>query len=202
MPAIPTARFAASAASSSIWASGRVGSFEFPRTNGRLTKSPVRMGTLKTRADWAAVAIATAGGAGFAPKAPGTAGSIVGVLIYLSMEALHAGAYYPHAIIFFFIVGIWASSRVEHLWGHDAQRIVIDEVVGQMIAFGAAAGRYQLSAFYVALGFGLFRLFDIVKPFPIRRLERFKGGLGVVADDVGAGLYALAALTFIRYVLG
>lgn len=154
----------------------------------------------KTRIDWAAIAIATAGGAGFAPKAPGTAGSIVGVAIYLLIEAAHAGAYYPHAIIFLFIVGIWASSRVEHLWGHDAQRIVIDEVVGQMITFGIAAGRYQLSAFYIALGFGLFRLFDIVKPFPIRRLERLKGGLGVVADDVGAGLYALAVLTLIHHI--
>jgi phosphatidylglycerophosphatase A len=158
---------------------------------------------VKTRSDWAAIAIATAGGAGFAPKAPGTAGSVVGVLVYLLIEALRAGAYYPHAIIFFFIVGIWASSRVEHLWGHDSQRIVIDEVVGQMITFGIAAGRYQLSAFYIALGFGLFRLFDIVKPFPIRRFERFKGGVGVIADDVGAGLYALVVLTLvIRYVHG
>jgi phosphatidylglycerophosphatase A len=154
----------------------------------------------KTRTDWAAIVIATAGGAGFSPKAPGTAGSAVGVLIYLLIEALHAGAYYPHAIIFLFIVGIWASSRVERLWGHDAQRIVIDEVVGQMITFGIAAGSYQLSAFYIALGFGLFRLFDIVKPFPIRRLEQFKGGLGVMADDVGAGLLALAVLTLIRRV--
>src|SRR4051812_34686241 len=140
-------------------------------------------------ADRIAVAIATAGGAGFAPRAPGTAGSVVGVAIYLLLGWAGAIAYYPHAIIFFFIVGIWASSRVEHLWGHDAQRIVIDEVVGQMITFGMAAGRYSLSAFYVVLGFGLFRLFDILKPFPIRRLERFKGGFGVVLDDVGAGLY-------------
>jgi len=154
----------------------------------------------KTKSDWVAILIATAGGAGFMPKAPGTAGAIVGVFIYLLMEAFHAGAYYPHAIIFLFIVGIWASSRVEHLWGHDAQRIVIDEVVGQMITFGIAAGRYPLSAFYILLGLGLFRLFDIKKPFPIRRLERLKGGLGVVADDVGAGLYALAVLTLIRYV--
>jgi phosphatidylglycerophosphatase A len=156
----------------------------------------------KTTSDWAAVVIATAGGAGFAPKAPGTAGSIVGVLIYFLIEALHAGAYYPHAIIFFFIVGTWASSRVERLYGHDSQRIVIDEVVGQMITFGLFAGRYQLSAIYIALGFGLFRLFDILKPFPVRRLERFPGGFGVVADDVGAGLYALAALTLIRYGFG
>jgi len=151
-------------------------------------------------ADWLAIAVATAAGAGFVPKAPGTAGSVVGVAIYLALDRAGRGAYFPHVIIFFFIVGIWASSRVEHMWGHDAQRIVIDEVVGQMITFGMAAGRYQLSAFYIALGFGLFRLFDIVKPFPIRYLERLKGGAGVIADDVGAGLYALAILTLIRYM--
>lgn len=152
--------------------------------------------------DRIAIALATAGGAGFAPKAPGTAGSLVGVLFYLIIEALHAGAYYLHAIIFFFIVGTWASSRAERLYGHDSQRIVIDEVVGQMITFGLLAGRYQLSAIYIALGFGLFRLFDIVKPFPVRRLEQLPGGFGVVADDVGAGLYALAALTLIQYGFG
>src|SRR5262245_61796774 len=152
--------------------------------------------------DWSAVAVATAGGAGFAPKAPGTAGPTVGVLVYLVIEAAHAGAYYPHAIIFAFIVGTWASSRVERLYGHDSQRIVIDEVVGQMITFGLFAGRYQLSAIYIATGFGLFRLFDILKPFPIRRMERLPGGLGVVADDVGAGLYALLALVLIQHGFG
>ena len=171
--------------------------------NGRPKKSTDQTVIVKKRSDWAAVAVATAAGAGFAPKAPGTAGSVVGVLIYLLIEGLNLGAYYLHVIIFFFVVGIWASSRVEHLWGHDSQRIVIDEVVGQMITFGIAAGRYRLPAFYIFLGFGLFRLFDIVKPFPIRRLERFKGGFGVVADDVGAGLYALAVLTLVlRYVHG
>jgi len=161
------------------------------------------MAIVKTRSDWAAIAIATAAGAGFSPVAPGTAGSIVGVFIYLVIEWLRIGAYYPHVIIFFFIVGIWASSRVENLWGHDSSRIVIDEVVGQMITYGIAAGRYQLSAFHILLGFGLFRLFDIVKPFPIRYLEKFKGGLGVVADDVGAGIFALAVLTLVvHYVHG
>ena len=152
--------------------------------------------------DWMAVALATAGGAGFAPKAPGTAGSIVGVLVYLLIETAHAGAYYLHAIIFSFIVGTWASSRVERLYGHDSQRIVIDEVVGQMITFGLFAGRYQLSAIFIGTGFALFRLFDIAKPFPLRRLERLPGGLGVVADDVGAGFYALVALALIHYGFG
>jgi len=180
-----------------------VESIEYLPRNGRPKKSTDQTAIVKTKSDWAAVVVATAGGIGFAPKAPGTAGAIVGVFIYLLLERLHLGAYYLHVIIFFFVVGIWASSRMEHLWGHDAQRIVIDEVVGQMITFGIAAGRYRLPAFYIFLGFGLFRLFDIVKPFPIRRLERFKGGFGVVADDVGAGLYALAVLTLVlRYVHG
>src|SRR5262245_64588191 len=126
--------------------------------------------------DWMAVALATAGGAGFTPKAPGTAGSIVGVLVYLLIEAAHAGSYYLHAIIFFFIVGMWASSRVERLYGHDSQRIVIDEVVGQMITFGLFAGRYQLSAIFVVIGFGLLRLFDIEKPFLISCQVRMRGG--------------------------
>lgn len=152
-------------------------------------------------ADRIAIVVATAGGAGFVPKAPGTAGAMIGVAAYVVIEALSAGAYYPHVIIFFFVIGTWAANRVERMYGHDSQRIVIDEVVGQMVTFGLAAGKYRFSAFYVALGFGLFRLFDIVKPFPIRRLEQLRGGLGVVADDVGAGLYALAILTLIRYGL-
>jgi phosphatidylglycerophosphatase A len=152
--------------------------------------------------DRLAIAVATGGGAGFMPKAPGTAGSVIGVLIYLLMESLQLGAYYLHAIIFFFIVGTWAAHRVEALWGHDSQRIVVDEIVGQMIAFSLVAGRFRLSAFFVGIGFGLFRLFDIFKPFPLRRLERLKGGLGVIADDVGAGLYALGVLTLILYFFG
>ena len=136
------------------------------------------------------------------PKAPGTAGSAVGVLLYMAMEGLHLGGYYPHAIIFFFIVGVWAAHRAEILWEHDCQRIVIDEIIGQMIAFGLAAGRFRLSALYTVVGFVLFRLFDIVKPFPLRRLEKLKGGFGVVMDDVGAGLYTLGVLAVIRRFWG
>jgi phosphatidylglycerophosphatase A len=136
------------------------------------------------------------------PKAPGTAGAAVGVMIYLAMEGLHLGAYYPHAIIFFLAAGIWSSFRVEELYGHDSQRIVIDEVVGQMITFAFAAGRFRLPVLDVIVGFGLFRLFDISKPFPIRRLERLKGGVGVMADDVGAGIFALIALMALHYFRG
>jgi len=159
------------------------------------------MGSPKTTTDRLAAIVATAGGAGFVPKAPGTAGSVVGVLLYLLMDTTGVGAYFVHAILFLFFAGILAAQRVETFWGHDSQRIVIDEVVGQMIAF-SSVGMTQLSWVSVITGFALFRVFDIVKPFPVRHLERLPGGAGVIADDVGAGLYALAALTLLRQAFG
>jgi len=159
------------------------------------------MGSPKTTTDLLAAFIATAAGVGFLPKAPGTAGSAVGVLLYLLMHATGVGAYFVHAILFLFFAGILAAQRVETFWGHDSQRIVIDEVVGQMIAF-SFVGMAQLSWVSVITGFALFRGFDIVKPFPVRHLERLPGGAGVIADDVGAGLYALAALTLLRQAFG
>ena len=155
------------------------------------------MATLKTTTDRLAVFIATAGGAGFMPKAPGTAGSLVGAVLYVAMTSVGAGAYFPHAILLLLFVGTLAAQRVETFWGHDSQRIVIDEVVGQMIPF-CLSGAARLPWSFVFAGFVLFRLFDITKPFPIRRLERFPGGAGVMADDVGAGLFALVGLTLIR----
>jgi phosphatidylglycerophosphatase A len=153
----------------------------------------------KTTIDRLAAFLATAGGAGLAPKAPGTAGSIVGVLVYAAMEAAQAGAWFVHVILFFLIAGTLAANRVESLWGHDSQRIVVDEVVGQMVVFAYSAGRMPLSAFTVVTGFLLFRVFDIVKPFPLRRLERLPGGAGVMADDVGAGFFGLGLLTLIQH---
>jgi phosphatidylglycerophosphatase A len=153
----------------------------------------------KTTTDRLAAFIATAGGAGFLPKAPGTAGSAVGVLVYLGMNAAGASAYFVHAILLLLFAGIIAAQRVETFWGHDSQRIVIDEVIGQMITF-CLAGVPRLSWISVIAGFALFRIFDIVKPFPVRHLERLPGGAGVIADDVGAGLYALAGLTLLQRV--
>jgi phosphatidylglycerophosphatase A len=166
------------------------------------------MGITKTKIertgllDRIAILVASGGGAGFMPKAPGTAGAAVGVLLYLLIESLHLGGYYPHAIIFFFIAGVWAAHRAETIWEHDSQHIVIDEIIGQMLTFALAAGRFRLSALDTFVGFVLFRLFDIVKPFPLRRLEKLRGGLGVVMDDVGAGVYALVVLTLFRQFVG
>src|SRR5688572_8983314 len=139
--------------------------------NDRLKKTRNRMATSKTTpADALAIAVATAGGAGFMPKAPGTAGALVGVLVFVGMQSAGAGAYFPHAILVILFVGTLAAHRVENFWGHDSQRIVIDEVVGQMIAY-SLAGKTQISIVSIVAGCALFRIFDITKPFPIRRLE-------------------------------
>lgn len=143
--------------------------------------------------------VATAGGAGFLPKAPGTAGAVVGILVCLALNVAGASAYFLHAILVILFAGTLAAQRVETFWGHDSQRIVVDEVVGQMIAFGLA-GVERLSWVSLLVGFGLFRAFDILKPFPVRHLERLPGGAGVMADDVGAGLYALAVLTLLQHL--
>ena len=135
------------------------------------------------------------------PKAPGTAGALVGVLIYLGMHSLGAGSYFLHAILVILFAGTLAAHRVESFWGHDSQRIVVDEVVGQMIAYSLAV-KTQLSMVSVFAGCVLFRVFDIAKPFPIRRLEALPGGVGVMADDVGAGVFALAGLTLLQRLFG
>jgi phosphatidylglycerophosphatase A len=155
----------------------------------------------KTTTDWLAVLLATAAGAGFMPRAPGTAGSAAGVLLYLLLNYAGAGAYILHAILLLSFAGVLAAQRVETLWGHDSQRIVIDEVIGQMLVL-SLAGTAQLSWISIVVGFILFRLFDIVKPFPVRQFEKLPGGFGVIADDVIAGLYGLAGLTILQRLFG
>jgi phosphatidylglycerophosphatase A len=97
------------------------------------------------------------------------------------------------------LAGVWAASRVEGVYGHDSPRIVIDEVAGQMVALTVVerSGAREVGVGMV-LAFLLFRFFDILKPFPIRRLEHLPGGIGVVADDLGAGVYALVVLMLVE----
>jgi phosphatidylglycerophosphatase A len=90
-------------------------------------------------------------------------------------------------ILLFTVLGIWSSTVLEPEWGKDPSCIVVDEMAGVWISLLAVGGA---SLWYAALAFVLFRLFDIYKPLGIRRLERLKGGWGVMMDDVLAGLYA------------
>lgn len=167
----------------------------------------------RTPADYLALAVATCG-VGYLPFAPGTLGALVGAGLYVTLwtwihqvfesRALRVGgnlldSYTPEVTLMFVIafgvtmVGIWAASRTERaIQKKDPSIVVIDEVAGQMIAllswpFLAHSGWTLISAFV------LFRLFDIWKPYPIRRLEGLESGLGIMADDVLAGVYALIA---------
>jgi phosphatidylglycerophosphatase A len=133
-------------------------------------------------------------GAGYAPKGPGTAGSAAAVLIAF---AVHFFA--PSRPIWFslwaailLIPGIWAAGEVARSIGRkDPQIVVVDEVIGQWITL---AGATALNWKSWLLGFLLFRLFDIWKPFPARRLESLPGGTGIVMDDVMAGVYGALVL--------
>ncbi len=119
------------------------------------------------------------------PVAPGTAGTLVGVLLYWSMKGL-SPLWYGALLLSVILIGTWAADRAEILLGgKDHSSIVIDEIAGYLVAmFLVPAG-----AWYAAAGFFLFRFFDILKPFPLRRFEEIPGGLGVMLDDLGAGIY-------------
>jgi len=165
----------------------------------------------RTVADYLALAIATCG-VGYFPIAPGTLGALVGVGLYLTiwgsvLRLLEANATRGHlnllfiftpllaamllAIVLVTVAGTWAATRAEKLMQRkDPSAVVIDEVAGQMIAL--LTGPFWLPTWWSVLtAFILFRLFDIWKPYPIRRFEALESGLGIMADDLVAGIYAL-----------
>ena len=134
---------------------------------------------------------------GYTPKAPGTAGSILGLGLVWIMSDL-ALPYYLLATLAFFVLGVWVSSRAEPLFGHDGAEIVIDEVVGIMIVFTGMS----LDVITVIAGFFLFRALDIWKPFPCDRMQRLSGGWGVMMDDAIAAVYTnLLLLLMARLIL-
>jgi len=154
----------------------------------------------KTASDRIAYALAIGLGAGLMPIAPGTVGSLEGVVILLAVLALHFAPSVSLLVlvilnIIVFAVGVWASSRTCEITGlKDPGIVVIDEVSGQLIALTPLALWPSFSVAAVVAGFILFRLFDIFKPYPIRKLEHLHSGLGVMADDVLAGIYAAVLL--------
>ncbi len=143
--------------------------------------------------------IATFFAVGRSPFAPGTCASLVTTLMIYFIEPYWQAPLYIQlaAIALVFIVGIPASGAAEkHFNKKDPGACVIDEVAGQMITLLLVPHQISL---YIA-GFFLFRFFDILKPFPIRRLEKIPGGLGIMLDDIMAALYALALLQLYLYI--
>jgi phosphatidylglycerophosphatase A len=144
--------------------------------------------------DRVAMLVAAWFGCGHAPAARGTWGALAAVAIACALVSFAGLPPWRLGLLalLFTPCAIWAASRAAALLGKDdPPLVVVDEVVGQWTALaGAAAWNWKS----VLAGFVLFRLFDIWKPPPVRRLERLHGGLGIVADDLMAGVYAALVL--------
>jgi phosphatidylglycerophosphatase A len=141
-----------------------------------------------------AVLLATWFGCGYAPVAPGTAGSAAAVLIAMAL-ARWGGLSPVHFALMgaaLFLPAVWAAGKAEEAFARkDPGQVVVDEVLGQWIALAGA--RTLVPESWLA-AFLLFRIFDIWKPWPVRRLERLPGGWGINADDAMAGVYAALVL--------
>ena len=160
-------------------------------TNGRSGVLP----RPRTALHW----IAFGAGAGLAPWAPGTAGTAVAVPIYLAIGA-QPPALYALAVALVVGVGIWACGRTARDLGvHDHPGIVLDEIAGFLVTMTALPFEWP----WIIVGFVAFRLLDIAKPWPISLADRrVGGGLGIMLDDMIAGVLACAALHAMRYVIG
>jgi len=143
--------------------------------------------------------LATGFGSGFAPLASGTAGTVVGIPVYLLFSAFPWPLHLLSIVALSFLA-IFVSQEAERIFGEkDPSRVVIDEIVG-----------FQFTMFlvtptvgHILLGFLLFRIFDIAKPFPIRLSEtKLPGGYGVVGDDIIAGIYGGIILQVLIVVTG
>ncbi|MFN6963096.1 MAG: phosphatidylglycerophosphatase A [Pyrinomonadaceae bacterium] len=182
-------------------------------------KHPIERREARGLKDHFALAVTTVFGVGYLPLAPGTFGSIVGVAVYFGLEYLlkwsfgvaslggvseTASATVNAAVAVCFLaytlLGIWAAGRSTQLLGNnDPSEAVVDEVIGQLIAFLFVP--FSSSWQMILAGFLLFRLFDIWKPYPIDYLQNLPAGIGVCADDILAGVYAGVCLA-ILYAIG
>ncbi len=148
-----------------------------------------------------ALLLATWFGCGYWPKGPGTAGSLGALLV--AWPLMQWAGWSPwHFVLLaaaMTLPAIWSATLTARISNKkDPQIVVIDEVLGQWIALGGAS---VLDWKQILGAFLLFRLFDITKPWPVRRLEALPDGTGIVCDDLAAGIYAAAALAALRIVV-
>jgi phosphatidylglycerophosphatase A len=148
--------------------------------------------------DYFILLMATGFGVGYSPVAPGTLGTLVAIPVYYFLSNI-SSPIYEITLVGFFFLSVWISENAEIFFGKkDDQRIVIDEMMGFLITMLWVPKTIR----FIIIGFLLFRFFDILKPFPIRRLERrLKGGFGVVLDDVMAGVYGNIILHFLYAII-
>ena len=135
--------------------------------------------------------IATCGRLGYVPVAPGTFGSAAGLLVFYGVRSTGSRGVELAVIIVLFAVGVWSATVAERQLGDvDPAPVVLDEVVGMLMTLAFL----PVSATGAIVGFLIFRLLDVVKPWPSSRFERLPGGLGVMADDGMAAVYANLAM--------
>jgi phosphatidylglycerophosphatase A len=143
------------------------------------------------------LAVATACGVGYVPFAPGTFGSLAGLVLFAGVRATGQPAIEIASIVAVFLVGTWAATAAEtHFGGIDPGPVVIDEVLGMLVTLALL----PVSATGALAGFVLFRIFDVVKPPPCNRLERLPGGWGVMCDDFMAAIYAHVCVRLLAWV--
>lgn len=137
------------------------------------------------------LAVATVFYCGYVPIAPGTAGSIAGLVVFAAVRASGSSGVEVVTLFAVLALGVWAGTAAERHFGQrDPGPIVIDEVAGMLVTLLFIPVGWSVAV----VGFLAFRVFDILKPFPAGAAERLPGGWGVMADDVVAGIYAHASV--------
>ncbi len=149
--------------------------------------------------------IATGFGSGYSPVAPGTAGALLAWMLWLVLffAAGYSACWWitlALAVVFTWL-GVRSANALEPIWGEDPSRVVVDEMVGTWIALLAVPeGSFAEVWGYAAGAFVLFRFFDIFKPLGVRRMEALPGGVGVMADDILAGVYGFVVLVLVQWL--
>lgn len=141
--------------------------------------------------------ISTGLGIGYIGKGAGTVAAVFTCLLWYFFQSGYIISYLPALCLTLGItaLGVWSANKVEPLWGKDHNRVVVDEIAGMCITLLFVPVTIE----YIIIGLVLFRFFDIAKPLLIRKLESLKGGWGVMADDVLAGVYSNIVLQAIVF---
>ena len=134
---------------------------------------------------------------GYSPVASGTVGSIAAIIIYIIPGFEQLFIIIP-ATLLFIVYGIYLGNKFETEYGKDPAQCTVDEVVGTWISLIALPKTFGI----IIAAFFLWRILDIIKPTPARNLERLKGGLGIMIDDIVSGIYTLIIMHLVVYLLG
>ncbi|MCD4848591.1 MAG: phosphatidylglycerophosphatase A [Candidatus Aegiribacteria sp.] len=153
---------------------------------------------MKNLARYTGTAIATVFGAGYLPVAPGTAGSLISALLFFLIPS--GNSFHLLVLAVILPVGYWSGSIGQRLWGDDPSRVVIDEFAGCWIACLAVPVSWGIAGITVA--FILFRLFDILKPWPVSVFDEMKSPAGILLDDVAAGVLSAVIIIIGNQIYG